>query len=151
MNLKVSFNLFLIFVLLHFVGLMANLSLEPLAASASAPSPSRPSVLSLAIREKAALFSAYMPFLTNGGIFVPTNKSYHLGEEIYLILTLLDDQSKYPIAGKVAWVTPAGAGNNKSQGIGVHFPSDESGVRLKLRIEEALGTSIKSSRATHTL
>lgn len=126
---------------------MANLSIEPLAP----PTPSRPSVLSLAIREKAALFSAYMPFLTNGGIFVPTNKSYHLGEEIYLILTLLDDQSKYPIAGKVAWVTPAGAGNNKSQGIGVHFPSDESGVRLKLRIEEALGTSIKSSRATHTL
>lgn len=115
------------------------------------PAPSRPSVLSLAIKEKAALYSAYMPFLKNGGIFVPTNKSYRLGEEIYLILTLLDDTNKYPIAGKVAWITPAGAGNNKSQGIGVHFPIDESGIRIKSRVEELLGASAKSTRATHTL
>ncbi|MES2103239.1 MAG: PilZ domain-containing protein [Pseudomonadota bacterium] len=115
------------------------------------PAPARPSVLSLAIKEKAALYSAYMPFLKNGGIFVPTNKSYRLGEEIYLILTLLDDPNKYPIAGKVAWITPAGAGNNKSQGIGVHFPDDESGVRIKLRVEELLGAALRSSRATHTL
>lgn len=115
------------------------------------PAPARPSVLSLAIKEKAALFSAYMPFLKNGGIFVPTNKSYRLGEEIYLILTLLDDPNKYPVAGKVAWITPAGAGNNKSQGIGVHFPDDESGTRVRVRVEELLGTALRSSRATHTL
>ncbi|MBI3283990.1 MAG: PilZ domain-containing protein [Burkholderiales bacterium] len=115
------------------------------------PSPNRPSVLSLAIKEKAALYAAYMPFLKNGGIFVPTNKNYRLGDEIYLILTLLDDPAKYPIAGKVAWITPAGAGNNKSQGIGVHFPDDESGARIRLRVEELLGAAIRSTRATHTL
>ncbi|MEB0139516.1 MULTISPECIES: PilZ domain-containing protein [unclassified Undibacterium] len=113
--------------------------------------PNRPSVLSLAIKEKAALFAAYMPFLKNGGIFVPTNRNYRLGEEIYLILTLLDDPAKYPVAGKVAWITPAGAGNNKSQGIGVHFPEDESGTRIRLRVEEALGSALRSSRATHTI
>ncbi len=129
---------------------MADLTVNT-GAPASTPTPSRPSVLSLAIKEKAALYSAYMPFLKNGGIFVPTNKSYRLGEEIYLILTLLDDPNKYPIAGKVAWITPAGAGNNKSQGIGVHFPLDESGVRIKSRVEELLGAAVKSSRATHTL
>jgi type IV pilus assembly protein PilZ len=111
----------------------------------------RPSVLSLGIREKAALFAAYMPFLENGGIFVPTNKTYRLGEEIYLILTLLDDPQKYPVAGKVVWITPQGAGNNKTQGIGVHFPGDETGKRVRIRIEEALGAAIRSSRATHTI
>ncbi|MBC3906055.1 MAG: PilZ domain-containing protein [Undibacterium umbellatum] len=122
-----------------------------LSAPLNMPSPNRPSVLSLAIKEKAALFAAYMPFLKNGGIFVPTNKTYRLGEEIYLILTLLDDPNKYPIAGKVAWITPAGAGNNKSQGIGVHFPEDESGTRIRLRVEELLGAAVRSSRATHTI
>ncbi|MFZ6845071.1 PilZ domain-containing protein [Undibacterium sp. RuTC16W] len=129
---------------------MADLPAD-LSAPLNMPTPARPSVLSLAIKEKAALYSAYMPFLKNGGIFVPTNKGYRLGEEIYLILTLLDDPNKYPIAGKVAWITPAGAGNNKSQGIGVHFPDDESGTRIKLRVEELLGAAIRSSRATHTL
>ncbi|MES2037507.1 PilZ domain-containing protein [Undibacterium sp. Ji83W] len=129
---------------------MSDLPADP-GAPLNMPSPNRPSVLSLAIKEKAALFAAYMPFLKNGGIFVPTNKTYRLGEEIYLILTLLDDPNKYPIAGKVAWITPAGAGNNKSQGIGVHFPEDESGTRIRLRVEELLGAAVRSSRATHTI
>lgn len=111
----------------------------------------RPSVLSLAIKEKAALYAAYMPFLKNGGVFVPTNKPYKIGDEIYLILSLMDDPNKYPIAGKVAWITPASAANNKAQGVGVHFPADESGQKARLRIEEILGAALRSSRATHTL
>jgi type IV pilus assembly protein PilZ len=126
---------------------MAEASTAPNTTGGTA----RPSVLSLPIKEKAALYAAYMPFLANGGIFVPTNKPYKVGEEIYLILTLMDDPTKYPIAGKVAWVTPAGANNNKAQGIGVHFAGDESGQRVKLRIEELLGAALRSTRATHTL
>ncbi|MBY0239342.1 MAG: PilZ domain-containing protein [Burkholderiaceae bacterium] len=111
----------------------------------------RPTVLSLAIKEKAALYAAYMPFLKNGGMFVPTQRPYRIGDEIYLILALMDDPNKYPIAGKVVWITPAGANNNKAQGIGVHFPDDETGQRTRLRIEEILGAALRSSRATHTL
>jgi type IV pilus assembly protein PilZ len=117
----------------------------------STPQIARPSVLSLAIKEKAALYAAYMPFLKCGGIFVPSQKPYQLGDEIYLILSLMDDPIKYPIAGKVAWITPGGANNNKAQGIGVHFPDDESGQKARLRIEEILGAALRSARATHTL
>jgi len=115
------------------------------------PAVARPSVLSLAIKEKAALYAAYMPFLKNGGMFVPTQKPYKIGDEIYLILALMEDPNKYPIAGKVVWITPPAAHNNKAQGIGVHFPDDESGVKTRLRIEEILGAALRSSRATHTL
>ncbi|MCD2516686.1 PilZ domain-containing protein [Massilia sp. G4R7] len=117
----------------------------------TAPQQPRPSVLSLAIKEKAALYAAYMPFLKHGGMFVPTTKPYKIGDEIYLILSLMDDPNKYPIAGKVAWITPAGANNSKAQGIGVHFPADEAGQRAKARIEEILGAALRSARATHTL
>jgi type IV pilus assembly protein PilZ len=125
---------------------MTGTSVDPNVAQAP-----RPSVLSLAIKEKAALYAAYMPFLKNGGMFVPTTKPYKIGDEIYLILALMDDPNKYPIAGKVAWITPPGAHNNKAQGIGVHFPADETGQRAKQRIEEILGAALRSSRATHTL
>lgn len=118
---------------------------------AGAAAVARPAVLSLPIKEKAALYAAYMPFLTNGGIFVPANRPYKIGDEIYLILTLLNDPNKYPVAGKIAWITPAGANNSKAQGIGVHFSSDESGLRVKQRIEELLGAALGSTRATHTL
>lgn len=115
------------------------------------PGAPRPTVLSLSIKEKAAMYAAYMPFLKNGGIFVPTNKPYKIGDDVYLILALMDDPNKYPLAGKVAWITPAGANNNKTQGIGLQFPDDESGLRVKQRIEEILGAALRSSRATHTL
>jgi len=119
-----------------------------------APKPTqmaRPSVLSLAIKERSALFTAYMPFLKNGGIFVPTARPYKIGDEIFVILELMDEPQKYPIAGRVAWITPAGANNGKTQGIGVHFPDDESGVRARVVIEKHLGSALRSNRSTHTV
>jgi type IV pilus assembly protein PilZ len=111
----------------------------------------RPAVLSLAIKEKAALFAAYMPFLRNGGIFVPTSRPYKLGDEVYLILTLMDDPAKLPVAGKIVWISPTGASGHRQSGIGVQFPPDESGVAARSRIESILGGSLKSSRPTHTV
>jgi type IV pilus assembly protein PilZ len=113
--------------------------------------PGRPTVLSLAIREKAALYAAYMPFLKHGGLFLATNKQHKLGDEIFVILTLMDEPAKHQIAGKVAWITPAGAHHDKAQGVGIHFPDDESGQRVRQRIEEILGPALRSARATHTL
>jgi len=120
----------------------------PAAAPASS---ARPSVIQLVFREKSALYAAYMPLLTDGGLFVPTTRDYRLGEDIYLLLTLPDDPQRYPVAGKVAWLTPANASGGRSQGVGVRFPGDEKTRHLKLKIEEILGTSISSSKPTQTI
>jgi type IV pilus assembly protein PilZ len=111
----------------------------------------RPAVLSLSIKEKAALYAAYMPYLKNGGIFVPTNRPYNLGDDVYLILTLLDDPTKIPVAGKVVWISPSGGGSSRTPGVGVHFPGDESGIAARKRIEDALGAALRSARPTHTI
>ena len=87
---------------------------------------------------------------SEGGIFVPTTRPYQLGDDVYLILTLLDDPTRVPVAGKVVWMSPA-AGGSKTPGIGVHFPGDESGQNARKRIEDALGANLKSARPTHTL
>ncbi|MDO9597128.1 MAG: PilZ domain-containing protein [Azoarcus sp.] len=115
------------------------------------PHVARPSVLSLNISSKSALFAAYMPFLANGGIFVPTPKPYNLGDEVFMLLQLMDDPTKHPVAGSVVWVTPSGAQGGKTPGIGVHFSSDESGLALRHRIEQVLAGHLSSNRPTHTL
>ena len=112
---------------------------------------SRPGVLSLSIKEKPALYAAYMPFLKGGGIFIPTTKAYRLGDEVFMLLTLMDDPNKLPVAGKVAWVTPAEAQGNKSQGVGVQFSDNESGIAARNKIEGLLGGNLKSTRPTHTM
>ena len=118
---------------------------------APAPGSARPSVMQLVFREKGALYAAYMPVLTDGGLFVPTTREYKLGEDIYLLLSLPDDPQRYPVAGKVAWITPANASGGRTQGVGVRFPADEKTRGLKLRIEEILGTAISSSKPTQTI
>ncbi|MCL2590566.1 MAG: PilZ domain-containing protein [Betaproteobacteria bacterium] len=115
------------------------------------PRPVRPSVLSLNINSKAALYASYMPYLTNGGIFLPTAKHYSLGDEVFLMIQLMDDPAKYPVTGAVVWVTPAGAQRNKSQGVGVRFTADETGRTVKQKIEQILAGHLSSSRPTHTL
>lgn len=113
--------------------------------------PLRPSVLSLNINSKSALYAAFMPHIKNGGIFIPTNRPYSLGDEVFMLLSLMDDPTRLPIAGTVAWVTPAGAQNNKAQGIGVQFKDDEGGREAKRKIEALLGGVMQSTRPTHTL
>jgi type IV pilus assembly protein PilZ len=123
----------------------------PAQVGAAAATGGRPAVLSLSIKEKAALYAAFMPYVRNGGFFVPTNRPYQLGDEVYLILTLLDDPTKIPVAGKVVWISPSGGGASKTPGIGVQFPADESGFSARKRIEDALGAALRSARPTHTL
>lgn len=118
---------------------------------AARPAVSRPSVLSLNINSKSALYAAYMPFLSNGGIFVPTPKNYKLGDEVFMLLQLMNDPTRHPVAGSVVWITPHGSQGGKTQGIGVHFSADESSKVLRSRIEQVLAGHLSSNRPTHTL
>ena len=106
-------------------------------------------ILSLTIKDKAVLYAAYMPFIRHGGLFIPTTKDYKLGDEVFLLLNLMDEAEKIPVAGKVIWITPKGAQGNRSAGIGVQF-SDQDDTARKT-IENYLAGSLESDRPTHTM
>lgn len=106
-------------------------------------------ILSLTIKDRAVLHAAYMPFVRNGGLFVPTNKRYELGEEVFILLALMDEPEKIPINGTVVWITPKGAQGNRQAGIGVQFY--EADFAAATKIEEHLGTGLVSDRPTHTM
>ncbi|MBT0963418.1 PilZ domain-containing protein [Denitromonas iodatirespirans] len=111
----------------------------------------RPGVMSLNINSKSALYAAYMPFLKNGGIFIPTNRDYKLGDEVFMLLQLMEDPAKHAVAGKVVWITPHGVQGGKTQGVGVHFADDDASKLLRGRIETILAGHLGSNRPTHTL
>jgi len=117
----------------------------------AAPAPTRQGILSLTIKDKGALYAAYMPFVKNGGLFIPTNKDYKLGDEVFMLLKLMEETEKLPIVGKVIWVTPKGAQGNRVAGIGVQFASDQDGENARKKIETYLGGALKSDRPTHTI
>ena len=120
----------------------------------SSPAPAAPpraGMLSLSIKERTALYAAYMPLLKNGGIFIPTARPHKMGDHVYMLLSLMDDPTKMPLSGKVVWVTPPGAQASRQQGIGVHFDESDAAKDVRNKIEGILGNALKSTRQTHTM
>ena len=110
----------------------------------------RPSVLSLTISQKSALYAAYIPHLKRGGIFVPTTRPYRLGDEVFMLLNLMGEDEKLPVAGRVIWVTPKGAQGKRTAGIGVQFSEQDRGQTQK-KIETYLAGALSGDKATHTM
>lgn len=107
-------------------------------------------ILTVAIREKAALFAAYMPFLKNGGLFIATNMNYQIGDELFLLLSLLEERERLPVSCRVAWITPKGAPGNRAQGIGVEFAATDNG-QMRARIENLLAGFKDMDKPKHTM
>lgn len=107
-------------------------------------------ILNIVIKDKTALYEAYMPFVRNGGLFYPTLKPYRMGDEVLLLLTLMDDSERIAVAGRVVWITPVGAQNRRRAGIGVQFSAKDGGATQK-RIEVYLAGTADSDRPTLTI
>src|SRR5687768_3955200 len=114
-----------------------------------APS-TKPGLLTLTIKDKSALYLAYMPFVKNGGLFIPTNSSYRLGDEVFMLLNLMGEEEKLPVAGRVIWLTPKGAQGKRTAGIGVQFSEQDRGTTQK-KIESYLAGALGGDKATHTM
>ncbi len=110
----------------------------------------RQGILSLSIKEKNGLYAAYMSFVEHGGLFIPTPRPYKMGEEVFVLLQLMDETEKLPIAAKVIWITPEGAEGYRTAGVGVQF-SDQDGGQAKNKIENYLAGALNSDRSTHTV
>ena len=110
----------------------------------------RKGIISFSITDRGALYSSYLAFVQNGGLFVPTARHYELGDEVFMLLKIMDDHSVQPISGKVVWVTPAGAQGNKVPGVGVQFAESDNGS-TRSGIEQHLAAALQGERPTHTM
>lgn len=108
-------------------------------------------ILSLSIKDKSALYNAYMPFVRGGGIFVPTAKRYNLGDDVFILLSLMAEAERMPIAGRVVWITPPGAQGNRLAGIGVQFNDSPECESARIKIEAMLAETQGSEKPTNTM
>lgn len=106
-------------------------------------------ILSISIKDAAVLYSAYMPFIENGGLFIPSRKQFEIGDEVFILLGLMDEPERIPLACTVVWLTPQGAQGGRAQGIGVKFNDKDNGAKAK--IEKYLTGMLNSGRLSHTM
>jgi len=120
-----------------------------MSLESSATLSARHGILTVTIKDKAALYAAYMPFVSGGGLFIPTTKKYQLDDEVFMVLSLMDDVDKLALAGRVVWLTPKGAQGNRTTGVGVQF-NDQGGQMARDKIEGYLAGLLGSDKPTHT-
>ena len=53
----------------------------------------RKAIVSLTITDRGALQAAYMSFVNDGGVFVPTTQNYNLGDSVFLLCLLYTSPS----------------------------------------------------------
>jgi len=95
-------------------------------------------LLSLKLRDDAALHSSYMPFIRGGAIFVPSkNTDVNFGDEVVVSMHLESTNKKLAIPGKVVWIAPESC-ERGTQGLGIQFAGTTK-AKVKLIIETMLG------------
>lgn len=109
----------------------------------------RGSILSVSITDKTVLYESYMSFLMGGGLFIPTDKKYSMGADVFLRLSLMDEGKPIPVPGRVVWITPPGAPGGRDPGIGVQFTGSDDTART--RIEGYLADLMASGHPTSTM
>ncbi|MEE9424451.1 MAG: PilZ domain-containing protein [Methylococcales bacterium] len=107
-------------------------------------------ILSLSIKDKDALYAAYMPFVRNGGMFIPTSRPYEYGDEVFILISLMEEEEKLPVSANIVWITPKGPGNYRSAGIGVQFSDEDKGL-VRGKIETYLAGALERPEATNTM
>lgn len=111
---------------------------------------SRAGFLNLSLPDKQSLHKHYMPFLKSGGIFVPTNKNFNIGDEVFALVQLPEEQEKRPVSGRVAWLSSQCHASGRPAGIGVQLMETTENDSVRNRIEVLLA-GIPTDTATYTL
>ena len=121
----------------------------PNVAAESAPS----RVLQLRLESKPVIYASYMSFLEYGGVFLPTDDKFDMGEEILLVLELvgLGKTEKIFIKTNVCWINANPSASGRPKGIGLAFGSDDSGLKAKTIFENILSGLLHNERPTYTL
>lgn len=106
-------------------------------------------IINQAFKDKAALYAAYMPFVKGGGLFLPIARASKLGEEVFVLLTLMDDPERIPLTGKIIWINPRQQGM-RAAGIGIQLTGEE-GDKARRKIETYLAGALTADRPTQTM
>ena len=105
-------------------------------------------IINIEYADKAELYKVFMPFVKNGGMFIPTAKQFALGDELFVVLSIPDEGEKIPVSCRVVWVTPVAAEGNRTPGIGVQFRDDGT---ARSRIETCLAGMLNAEDPTYTM
>jgi len=105
-------------------------------------------VLNYTINDLLELSLSFMPFINGGGLFIPTQESFNLGDGIIVNLLLPGKKENIKIEGKVIWITPSNALHHVLPGIGIQFTGSNA-TSLSEQVQMFLDKSLEVGGYTY--
>lgn len=126
---------------------------QPVSAAGGGNGQAPGRMMQLRLESKPIIYASYMSFLEFGGVFMPSNDKFKMGEEVLLVLELVGPASteKLFIKTKVCWINANPSGSGRPKGVGLAFGSDESGLKAKKLFEAVLAGLLHNERPTYTM
>ncbi|MDN6275827.1 PilZ domain-containing protein [Psychrobacter sp.] len=112
--------------------------------------PGRGGVLTCQIKDNETLYASYLSFVTNGALFVPSDRPQSLGDEVFVAVTLPNSSERLPMNGKVVWINAKTQGG-RPEGFAVQIGNDIAGQKIKNEVERLLAGKIDSLQSTYTM
>lgn len=112
--------------------------------------PGRGGILTCHIEDVETLYASYLSFVSNGALFIPSDRVQQLGDEVFIAVTLPNSSERLPMNGKVVWINLK-AQSSRPAGFAIQIGTDVSGQRIKNEIERLLAGKIDSLQATYTM
>ena len=100
-----------------------------------------PEEINYVINKRIELNLSFMPFIQNGGLFIPTPDFYTLGDSLVLHLMIPERKEPLTIQGKVVWVISKHALHYSVPGIGIQFTGQNAKSMLNI-IKENIDSMI---------
>ncbi|WP_028108434.1 PilZ domain-containing protein [Ferrimonas futtsuensis] len=91
---------------------------------------------------------AYMAFLKSGGLFIPCEPDFELGDRVELLYSLPGESDPIRVFGQVVWLNPQ-ADSQRPPGVGIAFSPEDDPRREG--IEQLLADQLGSGQLTWTL
>ena len=111
--------------------------------------PPKGGIIQANMPDKESLQASYMPYILGGGLFVTSQQVVNLGDELLVITSLPNQTQKFPVTGKVIWISPKRHGM-KPQGFAIQLAGDK-GVQFRNEAERLLAGSLNADKPTFTM
>ena len=134
-------------------------NLPAAAGGANAPAPAagaRPPVerrkkMNITIRDRTLLYNSWMSFSKTGGLFVPSEEPFKIGDEVMIVLNVMEHDRGFILLCKVGWISASAGNAAHPKGVGLVFPGDDNGRAAKAVCEMNLAGLLDNPRMTYTM
>ena len=113
------------------------------------PSNSGSGMLMFHPSDALTLYKCYMPFLKNGGLYIPTTAEHKIGKKMFVVARLPNTDERLPIVGEVVWVNTSKS-VTRPPGVGIQFADSPENTMVCEKIEKAI-IGISKELQTYTM